>query len=159
MAGTITHVIKNLTSDDLESSYLGNENSANGVPIGSPQTGIVTIERKPGLYWVLISIYCKANGADTLPKLRPYFIDPSLSEILEKLEAEDPNFNAKGDLIYREDKDGNEQKTTNGTAENYILGPVYIGNYDLKLALETCESGADLVIKVERTSIEQLSTY
>lgn len=154
-----THIIKNLTSNELEASENGNGSSSNGSPISSPRTDLVTFEPKPGLNWIIISIYCKANGADTLPKLRPYFYDPLQSDLLALLSVSPSQFYGKGDLIYRKDKSGNALKTADGTTEKYVLAPIYIGNYKLKLALEECQTGADLVIVVDRVAVEQLSSY
>lgn len=159
MAAQWTHIIEALSADELEADENGNEDSSNGEPIGSPRTSLVTFQPVIGHYWAIISIYCKAVGVDTLPKLRPYFYDPAQSEILTKLEVDPPSFYGKGDLIFRVDKDGNEVKTAAGTTEKYILAPLYIGNYATRFALEDCETGGDLVIVIDRVSIEQLPTY
>lgn len=154
-----THVIEGLTADELEASENGNGSSDNGLPIGSPRTSLVTFDPKVGLYWVIISIYCKANSSDSIPKLRPYFEDTKQSEILAKLGISPATFWGKGDLIFRKDNLGNPIKTPNGTTEKYVLAPVYIGNYKTRFALEACETGADLVIVIDRVGIEQLPSY
>lgn len=154
-----THVIEGLTANELEASENGNSSSANGAPINSPRTSLVTFDPKVGLYWVIISIYCKANSSDSIPKLRPYFEDPAQSEILEKLGIDPATFWGKGDLIYRKDQLGNAIKTASGQTEKYVLAPVYIGNYKARFALEACETGADLVIIIDRVAIEQLPSY
>ena len=154
-----THIITNLTSNELEADENGNEDSANGSPIGSPRTDLVTFDPKPGLNWVVISIYCKADGADTIAKLRPYFEDLKQSEILALLGVSPSQFYGKGDLIYRKDKSGNAVKTPDGQTEKYVLAPVYVGNYRVKFALEACETGCDLAIVIDRVAVEQLPTY
>ena len=159
MAGQWTHVIEELTADELEASENGNASSNNGLPIASPRTSLVVFEPKVGQFWIIISIYCKANGADTIPKLRPYFYDQKQSEILGLLGITPSEFHGKGDLIFRKDSSGNEIKTLSGQTEKYVLAPVYVGNYSLRLALEECEEDADLVIVVDRVSIEQLPSY
>ena len=154
-----THVIENLSADELEATEDGNEDSSNGLPIGSPRTSLVTFEPKIGHYWVIISIYCKANSSDSIPKLRPYFEDTKQSEILALLGISPATFCGKGDLIFRKDSSGNAVKTPNGTTEKYVLAPIYIGNYRTRFALEACETGADLVIVIDRVAIEQLPSY
>jgi hypothetical protein len=159
MAAEWTHVITNLSADELEASENGNGSSDNGLPISSPRTSLVTFDPKIGHYWVIISIYCKANSSDSIPKLRPYFYDELQSEVLTKLLETDTEFWGKGDLIFRKDSSGNDVKTPNGTTEKYLLAPIYIGNYRTRFALEACETGADLIIVIDRVAIEQLPSY
>lgn len=151
-----THIIQGLTADELEANENGNASSANGSPIGSPRTTLVEFEPRQGCYWAIISIYCKADGSDTIPKIRPYFEDTYQASLLAKLEVDPATFFAKGELIYRKDSAGNEVKTTDGSTEKYILAPVYIGNYKTRFALEACQLGADLVITIDRVALEQI---
>lgn len=159
MAATWTHVLKAVSADDLESSELGNEDSHNGQEINSPRTDLVTFEPSVGLYWVIISIYCKADGADSLPKIRPYFYDAKQTEIAALLEIDPPDFWGRGDLIFRTNQAGDPAPTTDGNTERYTLPPLYIGNCRARFALEDCGLGGDLIVTMERVAIEQLPSY
>lgn len=122
-----------------------------GVQSGDIQTAPDTLQpnqifaANDGRPWVEICMYVEASPTeDTLPKLRPYFLDDFVT---------DQYF--KGDLIYRRDANGNALPVLAGEREAFILAVVYVGNRSVRFALEACELTAVIKITVKRVSLER----